>query len=95
MGEGNELLIHCLFVLGLQGHEMSPQELRIKTLTIKIEEHNKEIESLQQFWLRQQHELVMLTQEREQQMANVELQRKQVTILEQKKIRTESKPRAT
>ncbi|XP_078257419.1 coiled-coil domain-containing protein 40 isoform X3 [Rhinoraja longicauda] len=78
------------FIADMGGHEMSPQELKIKTLTIKIEEHNKEIASLQQFWLRQQHELVTLTQEREQQMANVELQRKQVTILEQKKIRTEN-----
>ncbi|XP_051889173.1 coiled-coil domain-containing protein 40 isoform X3 [Pristis pectinata] len=72
------------------GHEMSPQELKIKTLTKNIEEHNKDIASLQQFWLRQQHELVTLTQEREQQTANVELQKKQVTILEQKKIRTEN-----
>ncbi|XP_069786181.1 coiled-coil domain-containing protein 40 isoform X2 [Narcine bancroftii] len=72
------------------GHEMSPQELKIKTLTSQIEEHNKEIISMQQCWLRQQHELVTLTQEREKQTVNVELQRKQVTILEQKKIRTEN-----
>ncbi|XP_072098082.1 coiled-coil domain-containing protein 40 isoform X2 [Mobula birostris] len=72
------------------GHELSPQELKIRTLTKNIEEHNKEISSLQQFWLRQQHELVMLTQEREQQTASVELQKKQVTVLEQKKIRTEN-----
>ncbi|XP_072882258.1 coiled-coil domain-containing protein 40 isoform X1 [Hemitrygon akajei] len=72
------------------GHELSPQELKIRTLTKNIEEQNKEISSLQQFWLRQQHELVMLTQEREQQTASVELQKKQVTILEQKKIRTEN-----
>ncbi|XP_078427175.1 coiled-coil domain-containing protein 40 isoform X3 [Cetorhinus maximus] len=72
------------------GREMSPLELKIKTLTKKIEEHNKEISTQQQYWLKQQHELVRLTQEREKQTADVELQKKQVTILEQKKIRTEN-----
>ncbi|XP_041073015.1 coiled-coil domain-containing protein 40 isoform X2 [Carcharodon carcharias] len=74
----------------LGGREMSPLELKIKTLTKKIEEHNKEISTQQQYWLKQQHELVRLTQEREKQTADVELQKKQVTILEQKKIRTEN-----
>ncbi|XP_067860206.1 coiled-coil domain-containing protein 40 isoform X2 [Heptranchias perlo] len=72
------------------GQEMSPLELEIKTLTKTIEEHNKEITSLQRYWLQQQHELVRLTQEREQQTADVELLKKQVTILQQKKIRTEN-----
>ncbi|XP_078081715.1 coiled-coil domain-containing protein 40 [Mustelus asterias] len=72
------------------GREMSPLELKIKTLTKKIEEHSKEISTQQQYWLKQQHELVRLTQEREKQTADVELQKKQVTILEQKKIRTEN-----
>ncbi|XP_067914336.1 coiled-coil domain-containing protein 40 [Heterodontus francisci] len=77
-------------IADMGGREMSPLELKIKTLTKKIEEHNKEIATQQQYWLRQQHELVRLTQEREKQTADVELQRKQVTILEQKKIRTEN-----
>ncbi|GCC25233.1 hypothetical protein chiPu_0003641 [Chiloscyllium punctatum] len=72
------------------GREMSPLELKIKTLTKSIEEHNKEISTQQQYWLKQQHELVRLTQEREKQTADVELQKKQVTILQQKKIRTEN-----
>ncbi|XP_038633126.1 coiled-coil domain-containing protein 40 isoform X1 [Scyliorhinus canicula] len=72
------------------GREMSPLELKIKTLTKNIEEHSKEISTQQQYWLKQQQELVRLTQEREKQTADVELQRKQVTILEQKKIRTEN-----
>uniref|UniRef100_UPI00398EA058 coiled-coil domain-containing protein 40 isoform X2 n=1 Tax=Pristiophorus japonicus TaxID=55135 RepID=UPI00398EA058 len=72
------------------GHEMSPLELEVITLTKNIEEHNKEIALLQQYWLRQQHELVRLTQEREQQTAEVELQKKQITIFKQKEIRTEN-----
>ncbi|GCB80545.1 hypothetical protein scyTo_0016244, partial [Scyliorhinus torazame] len=72
------------------GREMSPLELKIKTLTKNIEEHSKEISTQQQYWLKQQQELVRLTQEREKQTTDVELQKKQVTILEQKKIRTEN-----
>jgi uncharacterized NAD-dependent epimerase/dehydratase family protein len=49
----------------------------------------QEITELQQLWLRQQSELVRLAKEKEEQSVDVEKLKKQLTILMQKKIRTE------
>ncbi|XP_042198455.1 coiled-coil domain-containing protein 40 [Callorhinchus milii] len=72
------------------GEEISPLELEIRTLSKQIDEHNEEIILLQQYWLRQQNELIKLAREREEQTVAVELLKKQSTILQQKKIRTEN-----
>lgn len=45
---------------------------------------------LQKYWLSQQKELVKLTKEREEQLASLDLLKKQITVLQQKKVRTES-----
>ncbi|XP_051792457.1 coiled-coil domain-containing protein 40 isoform X1 [Erpetoichthys calabaricus] len=70
--------------------DMGPLELKIKNLTKYIEEHNAEITSMQQYWLREQNELVLLTREREEQAASVETLKKKLTILQQQKIRIEN-----
>ncbi|KAJ1129046.1 hypothetical protein NDU88_007417 [Pleurodeles waltl] len=72
------------------GKEVGPLEIQINALTKQIEEYSVEIASLRQYWLRLQNELVKLTQEREEQEASVEMLKKEITIHEQKKIRTEN-----
>lgn len=47
--------------------------------------------TLQKYWLNQQKELVKLTHEREEQIASLDMLKKQITIMQQKKVRTESK----
>ena len=63
--------------------------MQINTLNKQIESAGQGITNIQQFWLRQQHELVRLTQQRDQQNEDVSSLRKQHTILSQKKMRIE------
>ncbi|KFO93379.1 Coiled-coil domain-containing protein 40, partial [Buceros rhinoceros silvestris] len=73
------------------GQELGPLEIEINKLTKEIEECDSEVMTLQKYWLSQQKELVKLTQEREEQIASLDMLKKQVTIMQQKKVRTESK----
>lgn len=61
----------------------------MNSLNKQIEGASQGITDLQQFWLRQQHELVQLSKDRDQQNADVENLKKQRTILTQKKLRIE------
>ncbi|XP_066443436.1 coiled-coil domain-containing protein 40 isoform X2 [Eleutherodactylus coqui] len=72
------------------GKELGPMEILITTLTKEIDECNSEIASVQQYWLRLQTEMVRLTKQREEQAASVELLKKELTILQQRKVRTEN-----
>ncbi|KAG9473612.1 hypothetical protein GDO78_004095, partial [Eleutherodactylus coqui] len=72
------------------GKELGPMEIQITTLTKEIDECNSEIASVQQYWLRLQTEMVRLTKQREEQAASVELLKKELTILQQRKVRTEN-----
>ncbi|XP_043924009.1 coiled-coil domain-containing protein 40 [Protopterus annectens] len=72
------------------GKELGPLEMQIKAFTKQVEERSTEIMELQQYWLRLQNDLVKLTREREEQATSVEMLKKQLTILQQKKIRTEN-----
>ncbi|KAM4691865.1 coiled-coil domain-containing protein 40 [Rhinophrynus dorsalis] len=72
------------------GKEVGPLEIQIIALNKQIDEYNSEIVSIQQYWLRLQTEMVTLTQQREEQDASVEMLKKELTILQQKKIRTEN-----
>lgn len=75
----------------MQGKELGPLEIEINKLTKEIEECNSELLMLQKYWLNLQKELVKLTQEREEQLASLDLLKKRLTIMQQKKVRTESK----
>lgn len=75
----------------MQGVELGPLEITINSLQKSIEARQQEIAELQQMWLRQQSELVQLTKDKETQSVDVRKLKKQLTILSQKKIRTESK----
>ncbi|XP_023555016.1 coiled-coil domain-containing protein 40 [Octodon degus] len=75
----------------LGGEEVGPLELEIKRLTRMTEEHNTSVTQAQETWLRLQQELVKVTQDREEQLVFLDKLKKEVHILEQKKLRTESK----
>ena len=70
---------------------MGPLEININSLQKSIDARVQEIVDLQQLWLRQQTELVRLTKEKDEQSKDVLKLKKQLTILTQKKARTEGK----
>ncbi|NXJ82737.1 CCD40 protein, partial [Trogon melanurus] len=72
------------------GQELGPLEIEINNLTKQIEEYNSELMTLQKYWLNQQKDLVKLTHEREEQIASLDMLKKQITIMQQKKVRTEN-----
>ncbi|KFP80681.1 Coiled-coil domain-containing protein 40, partial [Acanthisitta chloris] len=73
------------------GQELAPLEIEISKLTKEIEECNSEVMTLQKYWLREQKELVKLTQEREEQITSLDMLKKKITIMQQRKVRMESK----
>uniref|UniRef100_A0A8C6IQA6 Uncharacterized protein n=2 Tax=Melopsittacus undulatus TaxID=13146 RepID=A0A8C6IQA6_MELUD len=84
----NKRLEEILFQLG--GQELGPLEIEINKLNKEIEECNSEVMALQKNWLNQQKELVKLTHEQEEQIASLDMLKKQLTIMQQKKLRTEN-----
>lgn len=69
---------------------MGPLEIEINKLTKEIEECNSEVMMLQKYWLNLQRELLKLTREQEDQLTSLDTLKKQITIMQQKKLRTES-----
>ncbi|XP_051491101.1 coiled-coil domain-containing protein 40 isoform X3 [Apus apus] len=74
----------------LGGHEFGPLEIEINKLSKEVEECNSEVMTLQKYWLNLQKEMVKLTQEREEQVTSWHMLKKQITIMQQKKVRTEN-----
>lgn len=74
----------------VQGQELGPLEIEINKLTKEIEECNSEVMMLQKYWLNLQRELLKLTREQEDQLTSLDTLKKQITIMQQKKLRTES-----
>ncbi|XP_041363110.1 coiled-coil domain-containing protein 40-like [Gigantopelta aegis] len=72
------------------GIELGPLEITINSLQKSIDVRIQETAELQQMWLRQQSELVRLVRDKDDQSQDVEKLKKQLTILAQKKIRTEN-----
>ncbi|XP_007645424.1 coiled-coil domain-containing protein 40 isoform X3 [Cricetulus griseus] len=85
----NKQLEQMVSVLG--GEEAGPLELEIKRLTKLIEENNIGVSDAQLTWLRLQQELVQVTQEREEQLVSLNQLKKDIHIMEQKKLRIENK----
>ncbi|ELW68231.1 Coiled-coil domain-containing protein 40 [Tupaia chinensis] len=75
----------------LGGEEVGPLELEIKRLSKLSDEHSGDLVRAQGTWLRLQQEMVKVTQEREEQLASLDMSRKEIHILEQKKLRIENK----
>lgn len=69
---------------------MGPLELEIKRLTKLIEENTTNVTQAQVTWLRLQQEMVKVTQEREEHLVSLDMSKKEIHILEQKKLRIES-----
>ncbi|NXL49858.1 CCD40 protein, partial [Podilymbus podiceps] len=72
------------------GQELGPLEIEINRMTKQIEEYSSEVMTLQKDWLNLQKELVKLTHEREEQITALDMLKKQITIMQQKKVRTEN-----
>ncbi|XP_048347472.1 coiled-coil domain-containing protein 40 isoform X2 [Sphaerodactylus townsendi] len=79
-----------IMISQLGGQELGPLELEIKKLGKQIDEMDMEIVKMQRFWLDRQKELVKLSKEREEQLASLDMLKKEITIKEQKKVRTEN-----
>ena len=69
--------------------ELGPLEIQINSLHKSIEAEQQEIVDLQQMWLRDQNELVQLSKDKDGRSVAVTNLQKQLTILSQKKLRTE------
>lgn len=74
----------------LQGVELGPLEITINSLSKSIESTQQDIAHLQLMWLREQGELVRLSKENDQSNEDVNMLKKKISILSQKKIRIES-----
>ncbi|KAM5216767.1 coiled-coil domain-containing protein 40 isoform 3-T3 [Hipposideros larvatus] len=85
----NKQLEQMLSELG--GEELGPLELEIKRLSKQIDEHSTSATKAQVSWLRLQQEMVQATRQREEQLASTHMFKKEVHILEQKKLRIEKK----
>nr|XP_015212263.1 PREDICTED: coiled-coil domain-containing protein 40 isoform X1 [Lepisosteus oculatus] len=73
------------------GHEdLGPLEIEASTLSKQLEEVGSQTAELQQYWLRQEGELVRLSRERQAQATALQTFRRQLTILQQRKVRKES-----
>ena len=70
---------------------MGPLELKIEGLQKQIEDSVDRCTQMQQFWLRQQNDLVKKTHSSDDQAQAVDSLKKQLLILDQKKIRIDGK----
>ncbi|CAL1527056.1 unnamed protein product [Lymnaea stagnalis] len=72
------------------GVELGPLEIQVNSLNKSIDLRHQEVLDLQQLWLRQQNELVTLCETKDMEMKDLVAARRQLTILSQKKLRTEN-----
>ena len=73
----------------IQGEDLGPLELKIDGLQKQIDNSVDRCTQMQQFWLRQQNDLVKKTRQSDEQSQAVDSLKKQLLILDQKKIRTD------
>jgi hypothetical protein len=73
------------------GIELGPLELEVLNLQKSIAQTGKDIFDLEQTWLREQNELVHLTNEKEFLEKETDSMKLKYTILMSRKLRTESK----
>ena len=86
----NLMSTHNLHIL-VQGEELGPLEQEVNALQKNIDTRNQEIADQQQFWLRQQSELVKMSKDKDGESKEVDTMKKALTILHQKKMRIESR----
>uniref|UniRef100_A0A4W4EIW8 Coiled-coil domain containing 40 n=1 Tax=Electrophorus electricus TaxID=8005 RepID=A0A4W4EIW8_ELEEL len=79
-------------IVASTGHkDLGPLEIEASTLSKQLEEVGVEINEQQQFWLRQQGELVSLNQEKQDQSNTLLTLQTQLIVLQQRRVRTENK----
>ena len=91
MRECLQFTLHHNNIPSPQGEDLGPLEQKIEGLQKQISDSVERCSQMQQFWLRQQNELVKKTRFSDDQAQAVNLLKKQLLILEQKKMRTDSK----
>ncbi|XP_075151557.1 lethal (2) 41Ab [Haematobia irritans] len=69
------------------GQEISPTEIKIKQLEKIIQATEQQIRDYQQFWIMLQNHYVNLTQKRSGQMNQIQITRKQLSIIKQKSLK--------
>ena len=74
-----------------QGEDLGPLEVKIDTLQKQISDSVERCTGLQNFWLRQQNDLVRKSKEADEEARAVDSLRKQQLILQQKKMRIDSR----
>ena len=79
-------------MLGREGaeQELGPLELTVKQLTKQVQASIDECQKLQNFWLREQSEMVRIVTSTQEQMSNIDKLKKEMIILDQKKLRLDS-----
>lgn len=65
----------------------SPQEIRLSQLEKQIEETQESIKKMQLFWIREQKNLLVVSKDRQEQIYNINMLKKQSLMLEQKNLR--------
>ena len=73
----------------LQGEDLGPYEMKIEGLQKQISDSLEQCSQMQQFWLRQQNELVRKTRSMDDQTSAIDSLKKQLLILNQKKLRAD------
>ncbi|KAL3274206.1 hypothetical protein HHI36_015620 [Cryptolaemus montrouzieri] len=81
----NNKVMEMVTIIG--GKEITPGELKIKTLERNIDESKEKIKELQTFWMREQRNVLSLSETRQEQIASNDLLRKQILILQQKNLK--------
>jgi len=84
----NKKLDHLVATCG--GEELAPLEMELASLTKSLDQLETEIAEAELYWLKQQHELVKISQQRDKKTKEVKVLTKKVTILQQKKLRVEN-----
>ncbi|KRT83426.1 hypothetical protein AMK59_3719 [Oryctes borbonicus] len=83
-----EVLTNKLEKIKMSGEvTKSPHELKISALEQHIEHVQEKIKDMQKFWLREQGHVVCLSEQREEQIHDRNLLRKQTLILEQRNLK--------
>lgn len=80
-------IVTSLWLLEFQGEDLGPMELKIESIQKQIVTSVDECNQMQQFWLRQQNDLVKKTKSSEEQKKAIDSLEKQLLIMNQKKIR--------
>ncbi|XP_061393544.1 coiled-coil domain-containing protein 40 [Musca vetustissima] len=70
-----------------EGQEISPTEMKIKQREKSIQTLDQQIRDYQQFWIMLQNHFVNLTQKRNVQMNQIQITRKQLSIIKQKSLK--------